>query len=57
VADVPHRQILIHSLPRAASDPGAGQYSECTVVRSAEMIRLRLDDVELEPIAYDEVMR
>jgi hypothetical protein len=57
VVDVPHRQILIHSVPRAASDPGAGQYSQCTVVRPGEVIQLRLDDVDLEPIAYDEVMR
>jgi hypothetical protein len=44
-------------MPRPANDPKGGGYDECTVVRPGEMIGLRLDDVELEPIRYEEVMR
>jgi hypothetical protein len=57
VADVPHHQVLIHSSPRTTNDPVGGEYGQCTVVRPGEVIRLWLDGVELEPIAYDEVMR
>jgi Uma2 family endonuclease len=57
VADVLHRQVLVHALPRPANDPRGGGYGECTVVRPGEMIRLRLNDVELDPIPYEEVMR
>jgi Uma2 family endonuclease len=57
VADVPHRQVLVHALPRPANDPRGVGYDECTVVRPGDVIRLRLDDVELEPIPYGEVMR
>jgi hypothetical protein len=57
MADVPHRQVLVHALPRPANDPRGGGYDECTVVRAGEVIRLRLGDVELEPIPYEEVMR
>jgi hypothetical protein len=57
VADVSHRQVLVHATPRPASDPRGGGYDECSVVRPGGVIRLRLDDVELEPIPYEEVMR
>jgi hypothetical protein len=57
VADVSHRQVLVHAMPRPANDPKGAGYGECTVVRPGELIRLRLDDVELEPIPYEEVMR
>jgi len=57
VADVPHRQVLVHTTPRPANDPGGAAYVECSVVRPGEAIRLRLDGVELTPIAYEEVMR
>jgi Uma2 family endonuclease len=57
VADVRHRQVLVHTMPRPANDPRGGGYDACTVVRPGDVIRLRLNDVELEPIPYEEVMR
>jgi hypothetical protein len=57
VADVRHRQVLVHTKPRPANDPRGGGYDECIVVRAGDLIRLRLDHVELEPIPYEEVMR
>jgi hypothetical protein len=57
VADVPHRQLLIHAMPGSASDPGTRGYGERSVVRPGEALRLRLNGVDLEPIPYEEVMR
>jgi hypothetical protein len=44
-------------MPRPAGDPGGAGYGERSVVRPGDVIELRLDDVELEPILYEEVMR
>jgi len=57
VADIPHRQILVHTQPQAPSDARSGGYGERTVVRPGEVIRLRLNETDLEPIPYEEVMR
>lgn len=57
VADVPHRQVLVHAQHQAADDLGAGRYGERSVVRPGEVIRLRLEGVDLEPIPYEEVLR
>jgi len=57
VADIPHRQVLVHTQPQAGKDPGSGQYGVRGGVRPGEAIRLRLDSADLEPIPYEEVMR
>jgi len=57
VAVIPHRQVLVHTQPQAGNDPGPGQYGERAVVRPGEAIRIRLDQADLEPIRYEEVMR
>jgi Uma2 family endonuclease len=57
VADIPHRQVLVHATPFPADDPGGGGYRERSVVRPGEVLSLRVDEVELEAIPYEEVMR
>ncbi|MBX6311324.1 MAG: hypothetical protein IRY99_00130 [Isosphaeraceae bacterium] len=57
MADIPHRQILVHTQPQAAHHLGAGRYGERSAVRPGEAICLRLDEMDLEPIRYEEVMR
>jgi Uma2 family endonuclease len=57
VADILHRQVLVHTVPRAANDPGGSGSGACSVVRPGEAIRLRLEGVDLEPFPYEEVMR
>lgn len=57
VADVAHRQLLIHSEPRRADDPAGGTYRQRTVVGPGESLRLRCGEFELEPIPYESVMR
>ena len=57
VADISHRQVLVHTRPLAADGPEAGRYGDRLAVRVGEAIRLRLDGTDLEPIPYDEVMR
>ena len=57
VADVSHRQLLIHTAPRPADDPRGGGYDERSVVRPGESLRLRLEAADLDPIPYEELMR
>jgi Putative restriction endonuclease len=57
VADVVHRQVLVHSGPRPTNMPNVGEYAERTLVRAGESILLRVGDVDLEPIPYEDVMR
>ena len=52
VADIPGRRALIHTSPKAE-----GGYATCTEVGPGGSIALRLGGVDIEPIAYEEVMR
>ncbi len=56
VADIAHRQILLHTTPRVVNGTG-GAYEHRSVINPGEMLPLRLDNVDLEPIPYEEVMR
>ena len=57
VADIPHRQALVHTRPQVTDDPSPGRYGDRLAVRADEAIRLRLEGTDLEPIPFDEVMR
>jgi hypothetical protein len=57
VADVRHKQVLVHTDPRPADEAGRGSYGACTVVKPGESIRLRLGGVEIAPIPFEEVLR
>jgi Uma2 family endonuclease len=57
VADITHRQILVHSNPRSSTDTESGGYTNLTVVKPGEALKLRFGDIELDPIPYEEVMR
>ena len=52
VADVPNRRILLHSEPRAD-----GTYLRQVVTGPGERLLIQLDGLDIEPIAYEEVMR
>ena len=47
-----NRRVIVHANPQAD-----GSYAECAVVGPGEMIRLRIDDIPLDPIPYEDVMR
>lgn len=57
VADVPHRQVLVHSGPIAAERPGESGYRDQTVVGPGQLIHLHLAGLDLDPIPFEEVMR
>jgi hypothetical protein len=57
VADIPHRQVLVFTAPRATAEGDKGEYGERVAVGPGATIRLRLGDAELEPIPYEEVMK
>ncbi|MFO0961035.1 MAG: Uma2 family endonuclease [Isosphaeraceae bacterium] len=52
VADIPNRRLLVHTGPK-----GDGGYDSCEIVGPGQSVVIRLGDVALEPIPYDEVMR
>ena len=57
VADVPHRQFLVHTAPCPADDPRGGASDERSAIGPGASLRLRLDGRDLGPIPYEEVMR
>jgi hypothetical protein len=57
VADVKNRRVLVHTGPRTAGDPPVGEYSGREVIEPGGVIRLRLGEVEIAPIPFEDVLR
>lgn len=57
VADVAHRQIVVHADPRPGHAGMPAAYANLSTVKPGEQLRLHLDGVGLAPIPYEEVMR